>query len=71
MSTASDPTFATIAHDYIDDGQCVIDVIPRQDHSSDLASFLEIKNAAEIVIEKCIDSLSSPAQGGFVGNVGM
>lgn len=55
----------------LDDGQCVIDLIQHLEQGSDFASFLEIRNAAEGVIKKCIDPLSSPAQGGFVANVGM
>ncbi|KAL9130639.1 MAG: hypothetical protein Q9175_006969 [Cornicularia normoerica] len=53
-----------------DDGQCVIDVVHRQDHNSDFASFLEIRHAADQVMQKCIDPPSNPAMGGFVANVG-
>lgn len=41
-----------------------------QDHNSDSASFLELRNAAEQVMKKCVDPLSSPATGGFVANLG-
>ena len=55
----------------IDDGQCVIDVLNYQSYSSDFASFLEIRYAAEQVLKKCVDPVSSPAKGGFIGHVGM
>lgn len=55
----------------IDDGQCVIDITNYQSGFSDFASFLEIRYAAEQVLQKCIDPVSSPATGGFVANVGM
>ena len=54
-----------------DDGRCVIDVVQSQYGSSDLASLLDIGNAAEQVMMKCIDPISAPATGGYVSNVGM
>ena len=56
---------------HADDGLCVIDVVIRQDSTSDFASFSEIKEAAEKLMRQCIDPLSSPAKGGFIGDVGM
>ena len=54
----------------IDDGQCAIDVVSYHPQNSDFASPLEIRSAAERVMEKCIDPVGSPAKGGFVANVG-
>lgn len=54
----------------IDDGQCVIDVVTYYPYISDFASLLEIRYAAERVLETCIDPVGSPAQGGLVADVG-
>lgn len=56
---------------FTDDGQCVIDVVNFHSHASDFASPLEIRFAAEQVLQMCIDPVGSPAKGGFVANVGM
>ena len=56
----------------LDDGKCVIDLIAQsQHHNSDSASLNEISNAAERVMEKCIDLPRNPAMGGCVGKIGM
>ena len=55
----------------IDDGQCVIEVIYTSGYKTDTASLLEIGNAAEQVMKKCIDPPNDPTRGGHVAKVGM
>lgn len=54
----------------VDDGKCVIDVFYGKAGNHDFASFLEIRNAAEKVMQSCIDTPKEPSEGGYVGGQG-
>ena len=54
-----------------DDGQCVIEVIYTSRYRTDSASLLDIGNAAEQVMKKCIDLPNDPTRGGHIKRVGM
>ena len=56
----------------IDDGRCVIDVVPgHKTIISEQSSFEEIRVAATRVMETCVDPPQKVSRGGYVGSVGM
>ena len=54
----------------VDDGKCVVDVVLKGDAVSDYASPFEIREAAERVMQHCVDAPKEPSEGGDIGFIG-